>query len=179
MSANFGPSGLVNSTDAFANKRFKAFPNYFYVRGDSSYNTKLPAGLRLTLRLAGQFAVEPLISNENFSIGGSDGVRGYLEAQQLGDLGVKGSVQVGSPILHWGAASLGDAFVFFDEGRVGFLNSLPGEPGHAALRSWGVGFDLLPGRGFTASFVWADPLLNDGATLAGESRWLFLVRSSF
>ena len=52
----------------------------------------------LKLRAAGQAAAEPLITNEDFSIAGIDGVRGYLESEVLGDQGFQvRSWQVSAP----------------------------------------------------------------------------------
>ena len=178
-SLNFSPRSLVGQSDAFGNRRYLANPNYFYVRADASYTQQLPLGFRVITRLGGQYSAEPLISNENYSIAGSDGVRGYLEAQELGDQATKGSVQINTPELHWGMQQLGDLFVFFDEGWVGFVDSLPDEPNHVILQSAGLGFDLSPGHGFNASLTWAYPLVRDGRISAGDSRILFVVRGSF
>ena len=178
-SANFGPRALPNDADGFANKRFKGRPNYFYLRLDGSYGTALPWDFSLNLRLAGQYAVEPLISNENFSIAGVDGVRGFLEAEELGDQAIKGSVQLQSPPLRWRGTLLGDTFVFYDAGLVSMIDPLPGQSAHTVLRSWGAGLDVLPGRSITGSLVWADPLVDGPRTPQGEARFLFLVRGSF
>ena len=69
---------------------------YFYLRADGSWIQQLPLGLRGLLRVAGQYAVEPLISNENYSIAGIDGVRGYLEAE---DMCVRNRRERGFPAL--------------------------------------------------------------------------------
>ncbi len=47
----------------------------------------------------GRSPIEPLISNEGFSIGGLDSVRGYAESQALGDSGVRASIQLETPSL--------------------------------------------------------------------------------
>src|SRR5262249_8508769 len=99
---DFGVRGAPNSAEAFENKRFLGRPNYFYVRWDGSLTTHLPADHKIIFRVAGQVTTEPLISNENFSIGGADGVRGYLEAEELGDLAEKGTVQLQTRTWSWG-----------------------------------------------------------------------------
>jgi hemolysin activation/secretion protein len=178
-SANFGPRGLPNDSSAFANKRFKGQPNYFYLKLDGSLVAHLPKGFQLILRADGQVAVEPLITNEDYSIAGADGVRGYLEAEVLADSGLKGSVQLQSPVAQWHASSLGDIFVFYDVARADLIDPLPGEPGSTVLRSWGAGLNLLPGSWINGVLTWADPLLNGPNTRRGESRILFVVRGSF
>jgi hemolysin activation/secretion protein len=196
VSANAGPRGLVNNQNAFANDRAEGRDNYFYLRGDLAFEIKLPADFRLRLSAAGQATADPLITNENFSIAGVDGVRGYLESEVLGDKGLKESVQVFSPGWHAYQRVLGDVYGFFDAGRTWVIDSLACEPSGTGLhlRSVGGGFDLLPGQKVTGSFTWAKALdsatdlstvatsgcpASGPATLAGQSRILFLLRGSF
>jgi hemolysin activation/secretion protein len=177
--ANFGPRGAPNDSAAFANKRFEGQPNYFYIKIDGSLTAHLPKGLQLILRADGQYAVEPLITNEDFSISGADGVRGYLEAEVLSDKGLNGSIQLQSPIAQWRTVSLGDVFVFYDAGRANIIDPLPGEPASTVLRSWGVGLNVLPGKWLNGLVTWADPLADGPYTHRGDSRILFVVRGTF
>jgi len=196
LAANAGPRGVVNNQNAFANDRNQARDNYFYLRGDLAFDVKLPADFRLRLRTAGQAAAEPLITNENFSIAGADGVRGYLESEVLGDKGLKESIQLTTPGWRALGRVLGDGYVFFDEGRTWVLDSLACEPTGTGLhlRSLGGGIDILPGQKVTGSLTWARALdsatdlgrsassgcpASGPATLAGQSRLLFLLRGSF
>jgi hemolysin activation/secretion protein len=196
ITANAGPRNVVNNQDAFANDRDKARDNYFYLRADLTFDVKLPAGFGLRLRAAGQAAAEPLITNENFSIAGSDGVRGYLESEALGDQGIKETIQLNSPTWHMRERALGDAFAFFDAGRTWVIDSLACEPTGTGihLRSVGGGFDVLPGQKVTGSLTFAHALdsatilssaaasgcpASGPATLAGQSRVLFQLRGTF
>jgi hemolysin activation/secretion protein len=179
LSADAGPRGLVNNADSFANDRFKGRANYFYFRGDLTTTIKLPADFGLRLRAAGQGATEPLITNEDYSIAGADGVRGYLEAEELGDKAIKGTVQLISPGLHMHERSLGDAFVFYDDGKSTVIDPLPGQPTGATLRSWGGGFDVLPGQKITGELTWAKAVTAASVTRAGDTRVLFFLRGTF
>jgi hemolysin activation/secretion protein len=177
--ANFGSRQLVNDTAHFALARYQGRANFFFVRGTGAMTYHLPGGLNLTGRLSGQGAVEPLVSNEYFSIAGADGVRGYLESEEFGDNALKGTFQLASPQWHPRSNSVaGDLFAFFDDGRVTFLDSLPGQPTHAELRSAGAGFEFLASQHFTSSLTWAYPLVSGPMTKAGDSRVLFVVRGS-
>ena len=178
-SANFGPRGAPNDTSSFANKRFKGSPNYFYVKLAGSLSLRLPRAFLFSVRADGQFAVEPLITNENYSIAGADGVRGYLEAESLSDSGIKGSLQLQSPPLVWQKVVFGDVFLFYDAGHSMVIDPLPGELGSATLRSWGAGLHLLPGRWLNGSLTWADPLVSGPSSRRGDSRLLFIVRGMF
>ena len=86
----------VNDNTQFENKRFKAQLSYVYLRGAVEHERALSPKLKLGLRLTGQIADQPLISNEQFAAGGADSVRGYYEAQLLGDSGLQGSLQLSS-----------------------------------------------------------------------------------
>jgi hemolysin activation/secretion protein len=177
--ADFGPRGAPNNPETFANKRFKAQSNYFYWKIDGSLYVYLPKGFQLTLKADGQFAVEPLITNEDFSITGANAVRGYLEAESLSDSGIVGTVQLQSPIWRVKTFALGDAFVFYDSGHSHVIDALPGEPVALTLHSWGAGLNLLPGKMVTGSLTWADPLVNGPNTRRGDSKLLFIVRGAF
>ena len=179
VTANAGPRGLVNNSSAFENDRYRGNANYFDLRGDVATLIKLPADFALRLRVAGQGATEPLITNEDFSIAGVDGVRGYLESEELGDKAIKETLQLNSPSLHRHGLALGDVYVFFDAGRMWVIDPLSSEPAGANLRSWGVGFDLLPLQKLTGSFTYARTLSAASVTRAGESRFLFVLRGTF
>jgi hemolysin activation/secretion protein len=181
LSANFGPRGLAsNSSLEFENKRFEGRGNYFYMRADGTWIRNLPWGFQGLLRAAGQYTAEPLISNENYSIGGIDGVRGYLEAEDLGDSAIKGTAQLRSPQWgHWKSARFGDLFVFYDTGVVYELDPLPGEASRAVLRSWGAGIDLIPGGSINAFLLIAHPLTSGAETHADAWRVLFSIRGAF
>ncbi|HWY96615.1 MAG TPA: POTRA domain-containing protein [Steroidobacteraceae bacterium] len=179
VSPNFGIRGVPNNTDQFESKRFLGRPNYVYVRWDASANTHLPAGFGLYLRLAGQETNEPLISNEDYSIGGVDGVRGYLEAEELGDRAIKGTIQGMTPTWSWLVPRLLNAFAFFDDGRMHLFSVLANQPDYAILRSWGAGLNLLPGHPVNGVLTWADPLTDGSYTRAHQWRLLFAVHAAF
>jgi hemolysin activation/secretion protein len=175
---NLGPRGLVNSVQEFADKRFRARSNYLYARAEGRAQWPLPGRLSLVTRLAGQYAVEPIISNEQFAIGGVDGARGYLEAEELGDIGYKASLQLQSPPLSAWADTLAiNGFVFFDTARISVIAPLPDEAPNAVLRSWGVGVDFAATQHLSGALEWACPLVSAPRTRQGDSRLLFSVRS--
>ncbi len=88
-------------------------------------------------------------------------MRGYLEAEELGDIGVKGTAQIGSPQLALLSKRIRlDAFVFYDAGRISVTDPLPGQDSNSALRSWGAGIDLYAFDHVSGSLTWAYPLLS-------------------
>jgi hemolysin activation/secretion protein len=178
LTANGGVRHLAGTSLDFANDRYRGHPNYFDVRFDFTNTWRLPAGFGLRLRAAGQGATEPLIANEDYSLAGIDGVRGYLEAEELVDAGLKGTVQLISPPWRHGDWTLGDVYTFYDVGHGWVLDALS-EQSVIELRSVGLGLDVLPGQKVTGSVSWAHVFDTASATHAGDSRVLFLMRGSF
>jgi hemolysin activation/secretion protein len=179
ITGNFGPRGLANETVNFDNSRYQARGNYAYLHADGSFTTRLPGNMQLLLRAAGQDALDPLVVYEQMSVTGSDGVRGYLSAEDLGDTAWKGTLQLTSPPAVTRSFTLGDGFIFFDGGRSHYIDALSGEPRHYSLRSYGAGLDILPGHSVSGSLTWAMPLDNGPRTKAHDSRVLFDVKGSF
>ena len=90
---------LGNSESEFALKRENADANYFYLRGEVSRLQTLPKDWSLFAKLDGQWTRDVLISNEQYSAGGADTVRGYLESESFGDYGMRVSLEGRSPFL--------------------------------------------------------------------------------
>lgn len=185
VGVNLGIRGLGNTSGEFAYKRYKAQPNYFYLRGEVSHDRPFVLDSRLFLRLAGQLTLSPLISNEQFAIGGAESVRGYLEAEQLGDNGLYANLEVRSPPLSkLGPESLGAShlFGFVDAGIVGILEPLPVDgvkTSHYNLSSAGVGLRLNGLSGLQAALAWAYPFEATDNVDRGSSRVHFQVLYGF
>lgn len=178
-SLNFGLRGIYNSVEEFADKRYRGRPNYFYLRAAAQYRTAPWHEFSLLANFAGQYAPDPLIGNEQFTVGGADGVRGYLEAEEINDIGIKGSLQIETPAwkLGWGDATLG-GFVFFDAGVVSAVGPLlPDEVRRADLSSAGLGLALVSPRRIDGMLTWAYPLVPGPRTAAGDTRVLFSLRA--
>lgn len=188
-SFNFGPGfgirGLGNSPEEFEYKRFKASANYFYLRADAQHERPLLWGTRAFARVGGQYASGPLISNEQFAVGGADTVRGYLESAELGDSGAYGTLELRSPqLIGWLPEHLQQLYVlaFHDAGVVGILDPLMVDGDKVSrkhLRSWGVGVRLSAFGGLVVDLDWAYPLLDTANTERGDSRLHFRVLYGF
>ena len=100
ISGHFAPRRLLgNSREEFALKRERADANYFYLRGEVSRLQKLPKDWSVFAKLDGQWTRDVLISNEQYSAGGADTVRGYLESESFGDYGMRAGLEGRSPFL--------------------------------------------------------------------------------
>jgi len=182
LSANFGVRGLLNHPVDFENKRFKGAANYFYVRGGAQQVRSLPWTLQLFGRVSGQFTQSPLISNEQFAIGGVDTVRGYLESSQLGDYGVNGTFELRTTLLSkWLQQPLGASYflIFYDAGVVSLLDTLPSQISHFQLASWGAGFRVNGWHGLDLALDYARALKDAANTDSGDQRAHFSFKYAF
>jgi hemolysin activation/secretion protein len=142
------------------------------VTGAGGTYTTLTAGLTrqqnfdewtASLHADGQWASAPLISNEQFSLGGTAGVRGYQEGEAYGDNGWRAMFDLRTPAVIIGNFPTADGTVpaelrvdvFMDYGQVFLLD----RAGNNQLDEWGtgVGFFLTAGEHFDArlTLAWA------------------------
>ena len=187
MMVGFGTPRLGASAQEFADRRYLASPSFMYLRGSFNYEHQLPWGFTGVLRAAGQFTPQPVVPNEQFSIGGADSVRGYLESAQLGDYGYSSTFELRTPGL---LSRLGEhapflqLLAFFDAGVVRIQEPIRDLDGNATqtthfdLSSYGIGMRAAA-AGFEASLDYATPLVPSGTTLDGDSRIHFGVRYGF
>jgi hemolysin activation/secretion protein len=182
LAAVFAHPGFGSSTPQFDNKRFQAKPQFAYLRGTASRTQNLPLGSNALVEVEGQLATQALISNEQFSAGGASSVRGYDEAQALGDYGVRGTVELRSPSFaeHLDSAVDDLHVLVFAEGAGLWLHQpLPGQQISTTLASTGFGLRLRLLNHLNGAFDIAFPLLAVGDVVAGEPRFNFRVSSEY
>ena len=178
LTTDFGVRGLLNEQAQFESKRYGAQPDYMYWHADAAHVRPFIFGTELSLRFAGQYTTEPLIDNEQFAIGGVESVRGYLEAEDLGDIGFTASVELRSPRIatlfgiHPREAYL---YTFYDAGVVSLINPLPSQIARYDLQGLGLGFRISGLAGFDAGFDWVHPLIS----ALYQSRINFYLRYGF
>jgi hemolysin activation/secretion protein len=162
LSFVFGLRGVGSGIEEFDLKRFLARPNFWYVRANASRTQKYKGGYQISVRAQGQYTRDPLISNEGFSIGGLDSVRGYFESEALGDKGFAFQTEFSAPPFEGkfsGAPYELRVFAFSDFGYTTIYDALPEQPASQWLASAGFGFRL---RAFDA--------LNGGLDIAWPLR---------
>jgi hemolysin activation/secretion protein len=134
--------GMASAAPAdFDAKRYGASPSFISFRADGSRTDILAGGFEIGEKVVGQYCPTPLVGPEQFAVGGVDSVRGYLEAQALGDYGVSSQLEARSPWLFKGPGSGGfeglQLVAFLDLGVAGIHNPLPEQQQEFFL--WGAG----------------------------------------
>lgn len=168
---HFSVRGLGNDAQEFANKRVGAKADYLFLTSELKRLQQLPYDLRLAARLGGQISSSPLISNEQFSAGGAQSVRGYNQTQQLGDDGVNVSFELQSPVIPtWDFAQNFRFHTFIDYAYLHIQKPLAPNPASYELAGAGVGlrFDLF--KHFVTDLDWALPLYKQNTVDAYDQR---------
>jgi len=137
----------------------------------------------LSLHADGQAATEPLISNEQFGLGGLAGVRGYHEGEVFGDDGWRITTEQKTPYYVVGTAYRNHPLtvrgsIFMDYGEAYLLD--PGSrKGRTQLLGAGFGGVASVGANWEARFLFSWPLLSAGTTEAGQPRFDFGLSAQF
>ena len=147
---NFGVDGLVNDQEDFESKRFGASSSYLYLSADFEYIYSFLNTAKIASKLSGQISDTPLISNEQFSVGGSKSVRGYFESQQQGDNALVLNLEIYTPSYasyfeHFSEVQL---LAFLDSAVLQVRSPLPDQPEKSELFGAGVGLRMTQGKEF-------------------------------
>jgi hemolysin activation/secretion protein len=172
----FNFQNLGSNSSQFDQSRYNSDGNFIYFKGDLTHTRDLPLGLQASAKVQGQISNQPLISQEQETGGGTGTVRGYLEAEAVGDSGLFGSLELRGPdMLKYFKAAKGDfrLFAFYDAGWLTVIDALPGQADHFDLASYGIGGRLRIGDHVSGSVTGAVPLIEQGQTKVDQARLLF------
>jgi hemolysin activation/secretion protein len=181
---NFSFRGLGSPREAYDAKRYRALSNFLYLRSSVSWQRDLPFGSQLYLEADGQISTGPLISNEQFAAGGEGSVRGYLQAEALGDNGVHETIELRSPSL---APYVDKASVVLDEfrfiafadmARAWLVDPLPEQQSDYRLFGAGLGIRARL-KWVSLEGDWARPFISNSVSAANENRFYFRVYTQF
>lgn len=116
------------------------------------------SGRQLLLRANGQWANRPLLTVEQFSVGGADSVRGYRENQLVRDVGFTASAELRVPVaVAKSGANILVLAPFADFGYGANLKA-PASSGPKTIGSIGLGAIYTPGRRLNAQIYYGYPL---------------------
>jgi len=178
----FGIRGLGSKDNQFDNSRFKASGNFIYFRGDLSHTHDLPGGAQIYAKVQGQVADQPLVNTEQIGGGGLGTVRGYYEAEELGDNGIFGTIELRSPSLLGWMANKEDEwrlYAFLDAGTLTIRDPLPQQNDVFNLASWGFGSRIQLYLHWNGSLDIGVPMISAQNTAVHEVRFIFRLWADF
>ncbi len=169
IALNFKFRGLGDKTvvcngqvvSQFECSRLYATPDYFYFKGGVDTTQTLFGKLSLYVKADGQVAGGPLISNEEFTAGGEQSVRGYYEAEVAGDDGVHGTVELRGPQWNYGRIDNMMLLAFWDAAHLRVRQPLAAQQATFNLESAGFGLRLYALKDFSMMLDIAWPLKSD------------------
>ncbi|TDP64082.1 hemolysin activation/secretion protein [Roseateles toxinivorans] len=176
--------GTFGPADQFACKRKGADGGFNTLRLDLRHSQRFALGEQalgtVAMRLTGQIANQALTSAEQFSVGGAETVRGYLEGAASGDYGLLGSLEWRSPNFasRWFTAPEGGTALINDLTLLGFIDVARtyvfdpdvGQAAHVSLLGAGVGLRLAGRHGLSLSLDAAQMLKRLSAQGRREAR---------
>ncbi len=174
LATSFTIGGLGTNEQEFADKRAGASDSFITLRPGLTREQVLPGAWTLVGRIEGQLASGPLINNEGFVAGGADSVRGYTEAERLGDNGIRGMLELRTPQLflqRWAQIERSYLLAFLEGAHLRILEPLPEQIDAYSLASFGLGL-RFKARGFLLSLDGAHVLKDGSVTPAGRNRGL-------
>jgi hemolysin activation/secretion protein len=137
------PGGKDGDDAAFQASRAGASADYSVFRYGFNFVRQFRNEWQTRLGFNGQYTQDPLVSGEQFGVGGPDSVRGYELRELANDRGMAAQLELYTPDLARGVG-LGDSYKlrllgFFDYGSVSRVDPLPGETTAAFIKSAGIG----------------------------------------
>ncbi len=177
QSARSGFQTVAGSTEAGG--------NFTTATAGLTREQNLPGKWSVVFNANGQWSSEPLIGNEQFALGGTSGVRGYLEGENYGDTGWRTLFDLRAPPLSIGSLPTQSGSIpawlrcswFMDYGEASGL-ALNARP---TVRQWGTGVGIYwtIGENVDARLAVGCALKPTPSTLAGDARTYFGIEVKF
>jgi len=183
---NMAFRGLVSDQREFEMKRFRANANYLFLTAGVEREQKLPWETRLFAKLDGQLSEQPLISNEQYTAGGMESVRGYKESSGAGDNAIHSTIELRGPTmtdfapfsnLSWKSGVY--PFAFYDIAYLAINDALTGQDSCMNLQGTGFGLrgSITDYLDYETILAWA--LRDQDKTEPGDMMINFKVKSHF
>lgn len=131
----------------------------------------------LISRLAGQLSLSDLVVGEQMAIGGADSVRGYPQAEYLGDSGIRASIEARFASSEEQMEKFQLA-TFVDFGYITVKVPVLGQRKTSSLTGAGVGFRYNPGNGLFMSADVGFPLGEKPSSGKSATYYLHLTKYS-
>ncbi len=137
---------------------------------------RITSSVNLLLQGRAQLSNNPLLSSEEFGLGGYGSVRGYDSSEVIGDDGISGKIE-----LQWRTPQNGlQLFGFLDAGTVWDKDATTSANKRNSLSSTGIGVRLNLPLDYNAEFTAAQPLHRDIETQSEhDPQFLFSLSKKF
>lgn len=173
LSLAAGLRGLLGNSDkSFQARRAGASAQFVTMRLGAQH-VRMLGRWSLSARVDSQLATGPLVPTEQMVAGGAESVRGYLEGERSGDLGLRVSLEARTPAY----SPLGpsspwrlNGLVFLDAARLKTLQPQAPQVGLHSLAGTGLGLRLVAPGGATVEMDAARALVRGDSTGSGETR---------
>ena len=163
------------------NSQNQASDNYFTLQAGFTREQRLYKDWTMLLHADGQWASSPLFSNEQYAMGGLNGVRGYSDGQAYGDTGWRVSIEPRTPLINIGMVDGDVPFwvrgsVFMDYGEV-YLVQKVSTDSQTTTRFCGTGASVTANIGshIDARLAIAFPLLTSAGVPTGDMHIYFAI----
>ncbi len=157
--------------------------HWVILRPNFSHQFALYTNWTTVVRADGQWSSEPLISNEQFGIGGVNSVRGYHEGEVYGDTGWHVSLEQQTPPhvvgMAYGNTPLTVRGSLFMDYGAAYLLDPQGRPDCVQLWGAGLGLTASVGPHWQSRFLVSLPLIGTGATKQDEPFFNFVLTAQF
>jgi hemolysin activation/secretion protein len=182
LGANLWYSGSRSNLQSISGST-KSTGHWVVLNPSYSRSVELVTNWVTLFRADGQWASEPLISNEQFGIGGVNSVRGYQEGQVFGDTGWHVSLEQQTPphtvgFFYQGMPLTIRGSIFMDYADANLLDP-QGRPASTALWGTGLGGVAAIGSYWEARFLFSWPLLKTVDTGAYAPFFNFSLTAQF
>jgi hemolysin activation/secretion protein len=183
----FGQAGPDTSVQDFQNGALStnATGSFGVARLRLNREQRLIGEWKLGVNAEGQAATQPLVSLEQFGIGGIGSVRGYQEGELYGDYGYYTQLELRTPTLtrrdriDSTPIDLGATLsAFTDFGQI-YLIDPQGRDREPSLWGAGIAASVFFGSHFEGRFAVAWPLLDSPSRPAGTTRVTFAISGQF
>jgi hemolysin activation/secretion protein/AraC-like DNA-binding protein len=187
--SSFNPTTAFSEDVDFAANSYspKAKAGYVIIQPSADRLQTIYKEWTVKLHADGQWANVPLISNEQYAMGGLAGVRGYQDGEAYGDTGWRLSIEPQTPDLNIGmfgndggeepCALRGS--VFMDYGQLYLLDPQPGMKWRQEFWGAGLGFTATIGNHLDMRVAVAFPLISDTQTYVGDMHCYFAIGAQF
>lgn len=179
---NLRLGGRHTGREAFELSRVGARPGYSALRLGLSGALPIDEQWQLRGRLNAQWTPDPLVSGEQFGLGGSQSVRGYEERELVGDMGLVASLELAGPPLIEPDRMLGGLrpVAFVDAGFARNQNDAPCVEVKSRCSAAAAGLGLRYAIGpLNARIDLAYPLKSVARTQRGDTRAHFALQLGF